>query len=149
MSNLTLTRAPFGPLFDEFMNDVLAGRPITSMGSMVPASMAAITRARMDVVDKGGAFEVTMDLPGVKREDISVSIEGPRVSVSAEAKTEREEKEGEKRLHTERFAASYARSFELPAEVSEDSAEAKFEDGVLTLSLPKRAPVMSKKLTIK
>jgi HSP20 family protein len=108
-----------------------------------------ITRARMDVLDKGEKFEITMDLPGVKKEDINVSIEGARVSVNAEAKLEREVKEGERLLHSERYAASYARSFELPAEVTEEAAEAKFENGVLTLALPKRAPVVSRKLMIK
>ena len=136
----------FGSLFDDFFNDAML-RPTWMPARMM--DMPAVARARMDVVDKGDKFEITMDLPGVKKDDIAVSIEGARVSVSAEAKVEREVKEGERLLHSERYAASYARSFELPAEVTEEAAEAKFENGVLTLVLPKRAPVVSRKLMIK
>jgi HSP20 family protein len=90
-----------------------------------------------------------LDLPGVKKDDIDISIEGARVSVAAQAKSEKEVKEGERLLHTERYAASYARSFELPVEVRDDGAEAKFEDGVLTLMLPKRQPAAGKRLAIR
>ena len=81
--------------------------------------------------------------------DIQVSIDGPRVSITAENKAEREVKNGEKLLHTERFATSYARSFELPVEVTEEGADAAFENGVLRLTLPKRAQVMSKRLAVR
>jgi len=70
------------------------------------------------------------------------------VSVRAETRSTKEEKDGDRILHTERYAAMYARSFELPAEVSEAGAEARYVDGVLTLMLPKRAPLSTKKLTI-
>ncbi len=148
MTGLTLTRGPFNSVFDELLSDMLALRPMAPVGPLPASNMASITRARMDVVDKGSAFEIAMDLPGVKKEDIDVSIEGARVSVKAETKSEREEKEGEKLIHSERYAASYARSVELPAEVSDEGAQAKFENGVLTLTLPKRAQVMSKRLAI-
>ncbi|MEY2896958.1 MAG: hypothetical protein RL669_1227 [Pseudomonadota bacterium] len=147
MTSLTVRRGAFGPLFDDFLSDLMLSRPAFS--SVGAPEVPTITRARMDVLDKGEKFEITMDLPGVKKEDINVSIEGARVSVNAEAKLEREVKEGERLLHSERYAASYARSFELPAEVTEEAAEAKFENGVLTLVLPKRAPVVSRKLMIK
>ncbi|HOX89237.1 MAG TPA: Hsp20/alpha crystallin family protein [Burkholderiaceae bacterium] len=147
MTSLTVRRGAFGPLFDDFLSDLMLSRPAFS--SVGAPEVPTITRARMDVLDKGEKFEITMDLPGVKKEDINVSIEGARVSVNAEAKLEREVKEGERLLHSERYAASYARSFELPAEVTEEAAEAKFENGVLTLALPKRAPVVSRKLMIK
>lgn len=151
MTNLTLRRAGFGPLFDDFLVDALvprAGRMAWAPMADSPA-MSAISRARMDVVDKGAAFEVTMDLPGVKKDDIQVTVEGPRVSVKAESKVEREEKDGEKLLHSERYAASYARSFELPAEIDDAAVDARFEDGVLTLALPKRAAVTGRAITIK
>jgi len=110
--------------------------------------MPAVERALMDVVDKGDHFEIKVDMPGVKKEDIEVSIEGNRVAIRAETRSTKEEKDGERVLHTERFAAMYARTFELPADVSEAGADAHYEDGVLTLTLPKRTPVASKKLTI-
>jgi HSP20 family protein len=132
-------------LFDEFFNDFFsrAGLPVRA------AELPSVARARMDVIDKGDRFEVLVDVPGVKKEDIQVTIEGPRVSINAETKSEKQRKEGERVLHAERFAASYARTFELPAEVAEEGAEAKLEDGVLKLTLPKRATVTSKRLQIR
>lgn len=146
MANLLVRREPFSSLFDEFFNDVLTR---TGVPSTRTAELPSAVRARMDVIDKGDRYEVLVDLPGVKKENIQVTIEGARVAIAAEAKAEQEAKEGERLLHSERFAANYARSFELPAEVTEDGAEATFENGVLRLALPKRATVMSKRLTIR
>jgi HSP20 family protein len=146
MFDLAVRRDPFGSLFDDFFDDFF-GRARSAVAQRA-AELPPVVRARMDVVDKGDKYAITLDLPGVKKEDISVSVEGARVSVSAESKTEKEAKDGERVLRAERFAARYARSFELPAEVSEEGAEAKFENGVLQLSLPKRAQLVSKRLTI-
>jgi HSP20 family protein len=149
MANLLARRRtdPFAPLFGDWMDDFWNR---TTMLPAMPrrADMPAMERALMDVVDKGDTFEVKVDMPGVKKEDIEVSIEGTRVSIRAETQSTKEEKEGERVLHTERFAAMYARTFELPVEVSEAGADARYEDGVLTLTLPKRAPQATKKLTI-
>jgi HSP20 family protein len=146
MAQALIRRDPFGSLFDEFFSDFFArgGVPATR-GTELPSAV----RARMDVIDKNDRFEVLVDLPGVKKEDIQVTIEGSRVAITAETKSERENKDGDRVLHTERYAASYARTFELPAEVTEDGAQATFENGVLTLALPKRATVTSKRLAIK
>ena len=154
--NTTVTTAPrISPLgrrepatvFDDFFNDfwTLPGW----MPAMRLAEMPTIMRARMDVVDKGTGFEVTVDLPGVKKEDIDITVEGAHVSITAKTKSEREVKEGDKLLHTERCATSYARSFELPAEVTEKGADASYRDGVLTLMLPKREPSQGKRLAIR
>lgn len=142
---VNLVRREPSSLLDEFFDDFFnrAGIPARAVG------LPTVARARMDVIDKGDRFEVLVDLPGVKKEDIHVTIEGARVSIDAEAKSERQRSEGERVLHAERFAASYARSFELPAEVTEEGAEAKYEDGVLKLALPKRAAVASKRLQIR
>jgi HSP20 family protein len=146
MANMITRREAFPSLFDEFFNDFFqrAGAP-AARSTELPAAV----RARMDVIDKGDRYEVLVDLPGVKKEDISIDIEGARVAIAAETKSQRETKDGERVLHTERYAASYARTFELPAEVTEEGAEASFDNGVLTLALPKRATVMSKRLTVK
>ena len=126
--------------------------------SNVPAApysnTQAVSHARMDVLDKGGNFEVKVDLPGIRKDDIHVGIEGARVSINAESKDSSETKDangtnGSKVLYSERYSTSYARSFELPAEVTEEGADARFEDGVLTLLLPKRAPNVSKRLAVK
>lgn len=142
-----MQREPARSLVDEIFSDFFnrAGWPVTARTAELPASV----RARMDVVDKGDKYAVSVDLPGVRKEDIQVSIDGAHVTVTAENKSEREVKNGEKVLHTERFATSYARSFELPAEVTEEGADAAFENGVLRLTLPKRAQVVSKRLTVR
>ena len=146
MANLLVRRETLGSLFDEFFNDFFSrsGLPVARA-----AELPSAARARMDVVDKNDRYEVLIDLPGVKKEDIQVTIEGNRVAIAAETKSEKEVKEGERLIHSERYAASYARSFELPAEVTEQGAEAAFENGVLRLTLPKRATVTSKRLTVR
>jgi HSP20 family protein len=137
---------PFGALVDDVFNDFF------QRAGLVPtrgAEGATVARARMDVVDKGEKFEVKLDLPGVSKDEINVSIEGARVAIQAESHKQSEAKDGERVLHSERTITSYARSFELPAEVAEDGAEASFENGVLTLRLPKRATVVGKRLTVR
>jgi HSP20 family protein len=150
MSRMMMTplarRELFGFPFDDFFNDAWA-LPTWAGAGRTPEN-AAIARARMDVTDKGEKFEIKVDLPGVKKEDIEVAIEGNRVSVCATVKEEKKVKEGEKLLHEERYTASYARAFELPAEVTEAGSDAAYENGVLTLTLPKRASAATKRLEV-
>ncbi|MCA3217284.1 MAG: Hsp20 family protein [Burkholderiales bacterium] len=153
MNGLPARRDAFSA-FDEFFNDFFAraGVPVSPLAARASELPAAV-RARMDVIDKGQKYEVLVDLPGVSKDDISVTVEGARVAIAAETKrqrtSEQDGKDGGRVLHTERYATSYARSFELPAEVTEDGAEAAFENGVLKLALPKRATVTSKRLTVR
>src|SRR5689334_16988428 len=117
---------------------VLAGvlRPVGVRAAGVPhqadGEVAAIP-ARVDVVVKG-------DLPGVSKEDINIAVEGANVSVSAATRAAAEADGAPKQivLRAERAASKYARTLQLPAEVDGDAAEATFENGVLTLNLPKR-----------
>jgi HSP20 family protein len=147
MTPLMLRRDALPSLFDEFFNDVFqrAAAPAARAAGNDPRTAL---RPRMDVIDRGERFEVLFDLPGVAKQDIQVSIEGARLSLSAEHNVTREFKDGERLLHAERVAACYARSVELPAEVAEEGACASFDNGVLRLDLPKRAAVASKRLTI-
>jgi HSP20 family protein len=104
---------------------------------------------RVDVVEKNGTFKVRADLPGVKKEDINVRIDGNLVQVDAETKGEREFKgEGDKVLRSERYYGSVSRAFTLPQDVDEGKAVAKYEDGVLTLELPKKATSAAKRLAV-
>ena len=103
---------------------------------------------KMDVKENDSAYTVHADIPGVKKEDIHVSIEGNQVSISAETKVEKEEKEGEKVLRSERYVGKVARSFTLAHEVDDAKAQAKYSDGVLELTLPKKAVTAAKKLAI-
>ncbi|HYM48156.1 MAG TPA: Hsp20/alpha crystallin family protein [Burkholderiaceae bacterium] len=136
----------FNSLVDELFSDFFHRANVPAARH---SNTPAVSRARMDVLDKGGNFEVKVDLPGIRKDDIHVGIEGARVSINAESKDSSETKNGDKVLYSERYSTSYARSFELPADVTEEGADARFEDGVLTLSLPKRAPTVSKRLAVK
>ena len=139
----------FNSLVDELFADFFQRANVPAARH---SNAAAVSRARMDVLDKGGNYEVKVDLPGIRKDDIQVGIEGARVSINAESKDSSETKNGtngDKILYSERYTTSYARSFELPAEVTEEGADARFEDGVLTLSLPKRAPTVSKRIAVK
>jgi HSP20 family protein len=103
---------------------------------------------RMDVAEDDNGYVVKADLPGVNKEDIAVSIDGATVSVSAEVKQEKEAKEGGKVLRAERYYGSVTRSFTLPAEIEVAKADAAYEKGVLTLTLPKAAGRETKKLPV-
>lgn len=103
---------------------------------------------RVEVKEADGEYKVQAEMPGVKKDDIHVQIDGNRVAISAEVKRESEEKEGERVLRSERYYGSIGRSFQLASEVDEGKASAKFEDGVLTLVLPKKQAPESKRLQI-
>jgi HSP20 family protein len=103
---------------------------------------------RIDVKERNGEYVVQAEMPGVKKEDIHVRIDGNRVAIQAEVKRESEQKEGERVLRTERFYGSMARSFALASELDDSRASAKFDNGVLTLTLPKKAAPEAKRLQI-
>ena len=103
---------------------------------------------KMDVKEEANAYKVHAELPGVKKEDIHVTIDGGQVSISAEMKQEKEIKEGERVLRSERYFGKVSRAFQLAQDIDDGKAVAKFSDGVLELTLPKRAATASKRLTI-
>jgi HSP20 family protein len=103
---------------------------------------------KVDVKENDKSFTVHADIPGVKKDDIHVTIDGNQVSISAEVKKEKEEKEGDKVLRSERYFGKVYRSFTLGQDVDEGSSTAKYNDGVLELVLPKKKTVATKKLTI-
>ena len=106
--------------------------------SPTPEVMGTRTPA-LDVAETDSGYTVTVDLPGVAKENVQVSIEGRRVNISAQALKGEEKSQTDRVVYRERAQASYARSFSLPAEVDQGEAQAKLEHGVLTLALPKRA----------
>jgi HSP20 family protein len=105
-------------------------------------------RIKMDVKEDDKAYTVHAEIPGVKKEDISVSIDGNQVSIGAEVKSQKEEKQGEKVLRTERYYGKVYRAFSLGQEVDQEGAKAKYENGVLELTLPKRAASATRRLTV-
>jgi len=103
---------------------------------------------RVDVQENNKAYEVHAELPGVKKEDIHVDIDGAVVSISAERKQEKEVREGERVLRNERYFGKVSRSFQLALEIDESQAVARYNDGVLELTLPKKAAVVAKRVSI-
>ena len=145
--NAIIRREPFGSLFDELFSDYFTRSSWPLAAPVAGQPVAAL--ARMDVVDRGDKYAVTVDLPGVRKDDIRVTVEGSRVAIAAESKAGTQTRDGDKVLHSERRTASYARSFELPVEVTEENADASFENGVLHLTLPKRAHAAGRPLTVR
>ena len=139
-----LTR--FDP-FNDLVDDLFKGffvRPVAYEGR----GDAVAPRMKVDVAEKNGNYTVTAELPGVKKEDIQVTIDGAQVTLAAEEKREKDVTQDERVLHTERVFGKATRSFTLPQEVDEAKAEAKFRDGVLELTLPKKAAAARKQLSI-
>lgn len=127
---------PFDDVFKGFFRPVrLEGQPQMQI--------------KMDVKEDDKSYTVHAEIPGVSKDDIHVTIEGNQVSISAETRQEKEVKEGEKVLRSERYYGKVSRSFALESDLDEDNAQASYKDGVLELVLPKKAASSSRRLTIK
>ncbi len=113
------------------------------------APEATAPQIKLDVSEIDGQYIVKAEIPGVRKEDIDIRIDGPMVSLSAEIKKEKEEKEGERVLRSERSYGWASRSFTLGSEVDQNKAEASYSNGVLELKLPKKASSEAKRLAIK
>ncbi|MFH1605046.1 MAG: Hsp20/alpha crystallin family protein [Pseudomonadota bacterium] len=140
---------PFNELtrFDPFrdLNDWFPGfrlRPVLPELGVEP-------QIKLDVSEADKAYTVKAEIPGVKKEDIQVSIDGNQVSISTEVKQEKEEKEGKKLVRSERYYGKQFRSFSLAHDIDEAKAEAEYHDGVLQLTLPKKDGRGTKKITVK
>jgi HSP20 family protein len=104
---------------------------------------------RLDISEKNNAYVVKADLPGVKKEDINVRIDGNIVQVDAEVKQEKETKgSDDKVLRSERYYGNVSRTFSLAQDVDDTKTQARYADGVLTLELPKKTTASSKKVTV-
>lgn len=105
-------------------------------------------KIKMDVSENDKGYAVHAEIPGVKKEDIRVTIDGNQVSISADVKQEKEIKDGEKLLRSERHYGKITRSFLLGSDIDESLSEAKYSEGILELMLPKKSVTSSKTLTI-
>lgn len=94
---------------------------------------------KVDVVEKDGVYQVSADLPGVKKEDINVRIDGNVVRIDAQTQDAKEVKENGKVVRNERHYGSVSRTFTLAQDVDDSKATGRYQDGVLTLDLPKKA----------
>jgi HSP20 family protein len=131
----TTSLDPFDDVFRGFF------RPVRVEG-------APDVQLKMDVKEDEKSYTVHAEIPGVKKDDIHVTIDGNQISISAEVKQEKEVKEGEAVLRSERFFGKVSRSFSLASEIDESASQAKYDNGVLELVLPKKAASASKRLTI-
>jgi HSP20 family protein len=131
--------------FDDPFEDFFRGffvRPASDDGASSAASF------RVDVTENDAAYTLRAEIPGVKKDDIQISIDGDTVAISAEVKDEKEVKDGERVLRTERQYGKVYRAFALGQSVDEAAAAAKYADGVLELTLPKKAAAQAKRITI-
>ncbi|WP_431273037.1 Hsp20/alpha crystallin family protein [Variovorax ureilyticus] len=141
MSNLRLLDPVFGNDFETALRRFFS--PAVLEGEPAPLKM------RIDVTENEKAFNVKADIPGVKKEDISIKVDGHIVSIDAEAKSEKETKgDGDKVLRSERYYGSISRTFSLGQDVDDTKVQAKYADGVLTLELPKKAPATASKIVV-
>jgi HSP20 family protein len=102
----------------------------------------------LDVAEKDNTYVVTAEIPGAKKEDIKIQIDGAQLSIKAERSGTREAKDGERVLLKERFFGKVSRSIELAQDIDEDKVEARYNDGVLELTLPKKAQASARQITI-
>jgi HSP20 family protein len=120
-------------LLDEMWGRSAAGR------ALAPA---------IDVTEDDGHYVVTAELPGTKREDVTVELEGDVLTIRGEKKNEREEKK-EKRRFVERSYGTFSRAFTLPSNADSERVNAAFKDGVLTVTIGKRAEAKPRVVDIK
>ncbi|MBK6867102.1 MAG: Hsp20/alpha crystallin family protein [Burkholderiales bacterium] len=134
-----------GSLFDDFFRDIAPGFFVKPLhGDPLPSA----AQIRIDVSESDGAYTVLAEVPGVGKEDIHVAIDGSVVTLRAEVKQQDRETSGEKVLRTERYYGAVSRSFQLPQDIDQSVAKAKYDNGVLTLTLPKKQASGSQRLTI-
>lgn len=141
MSNLRL----LDPVFSDNLESALRRFfPATLLEGDAPQ-----LRMRIDVTEDANAYKVKADIPGVKKEDISVRVEGNMVQIDAETRSEKETRgDGEKVLRSERSYGTISRSFSLGQEVDAGRVQAKYADGVLSLELPKKGPADTRRIAI-
>jgi HSP20 family protein len=148
MSNIT-RYDPFKELvrFDPFLDmDDMFSRFM--MRPTLRGGLEMEPQIKMDIKEADGMYKVKAEIPGVSKDDIHVSIEGNRVSISAEVKKETEEKKGERVIRSERSYGMASRSFSLAEEVDQGKVQAKYADGVLELTLPKKPGSSRKEISI-
>lgn len=102
----------------------------------------------LDIVETDRGYAVSVDLPGVAKEDVRITIEGRQVKLDAQPQSEPGRKDGERLIYRERAASRYARSFTLPEELDQEASQARLVNGVLTLSLAKKRAAAARQVPI-
>lgn len=124
-----ISRDLFSDIFKDLSLQRQMGKPFYDLS--LPESI------NIDISETPEAFSVQADIPGVKKEDIRVTIEDRQLQISVEAKQEKEEKKDEKVILSERYFGFVSRTVMLPGDVDSSKVSARYENGVLFLTLPK------------
>ncbi|HEX2643562.1 MAG TPA: Hsp20/alpha crystallin family protein [Thermoanaerobaculia bacterium] len=134
---LTFNREPFFRLFDTFFNEAGHGEEVTTRTWMPP----------VDIQETEEGFRLMAELPGLTREDITITLENNVLRLTGERKFEKDVKK-ESYHRVERSYGTFARSFVLPQQVSSEKVQAAFENGVLTITVPKAEQAKPRKIEI-
>lgn len=142
MSNLRVLDPAFGENFESALRRFLP----TSIFEGDPPQL----KMRIDVTENDKAYTVKADIPGVKKDDIDVQVDANMVSITAEARSEKEERgNGDRVLRSERYSGTVTRAFSLGQDVDSSAVQATYADGVLTLELPKKSPADARRISIR
>jgi HSP20 family protein len=134
-----------GNFLDDFFRDVAPGFYVKPLHGDALPSPAQI---KVDVKESDAAYTVHAEVPGVAKEDIHVSLDGNLVTLRAEVKQQDTQTKDEKLLRSERYFGAVSRSFQLPMDIDQSTAKAKYDNGVLTLTLPKKTGNKAQRLVI-
>ncbi len=140
MTNLT-RYDPFSGLDDLFRGFML--RPVRLQGEG-----EAAPQMKIEIKEDDKAYCVHAEIPGAKKEEIKVTVDGNEVAITAEVRRESERKNGERVVHSERYYGKVYRAFTLDSAIDDRAAQAQYRDGVLELTLPKKAGGGPAKLTV-
>ncbi|MCO8578839.1 Hsp20/alpha crystallin family protein [Burkholderia multivorans] len=143
MNNVTR----YDPFSIEPVSDLFQGlfRPLRGMTLSDEPDLASM---KIDVTENDRAYTVNAELPGIAKEDIDVQVSGNTVSINAKIERNNEQKDGERVIRRERYSGAVSRSFSLSSEIDDANATATYQNGVLSLTLPKKATVGQKMLAI-
>lgn len=136
----------FGRLVETMFDDMLA--PFSASAGLPRWQAEGVATPRLDVTETEQAFDIEVDMPGVKKEDVKVSVDHQRVTIEGECRSSKQDKQDDNVVYAERVARRFLRSFTLPADVDETAAQAHLENGVLQLTLPKKQAASAKRIAI-
>jgi HSP20 family protein len=135
----------YDPRTETGLDELFRGffKPVRVEGPSTPVMI------KMDVTETENGYLIHSEMPGVKKDEIDVAIEGNQVTITAEVTQEWEKKESDRVLRNERYFGNIYRSFTLPAELDQSACEAKYDNGILELKLVRKAAAPGKRLTIR
>ena len=142
MANLTRVQS-----IDDLFGNMMKRFLVRTMNLPMPGNGDALS-IRLDVQESDKDYKVMADIPAVTKDDIKVSVDG-MVTISASQFKQKEKKEGEKVIYRERSQGEVSRAFSLSHAVDTTGADTRYENGVLSLNLPKKFASHAKQPTIK